>query len=322
MVHFASNTAFLLLIPLFAIAAYVWIQRKKLVGSLQYSSLKLFTSLKASIRAKLSFLPLLIRVGAIVFMIVALARPQTANTKTKKNVEGIDIILLVDLSLTMLIEDMHPHNRLEAAKVAQIEFVKNRPNDRIGIVAFSGEAFTAVPPTLDHKVVIEKLNELQQSERIKQGTAQGVAIATGVARLKDSTAKSRIMVFITDGENNKGRNLEQFKRDRRFQAWLHGSELAAFDQPVQRSSQQFDPILLRPVDELELTVRSANCLKAENIYYIGDLIQRTEVELLKTPNLGKKSLTEIKEVLAQRGLSLGMKLENWPPAGLQQGMLG
>ena len=83
-----------------------------------------------------------------------------------------------------------------------------------------------------------------------------------------------------------------------------------------------DPVLLRPVDDLELTVRSANCLKAENIYYIGDLIQRTEVELLKTPNLGKKSLTEIKEVLAQRGLSLGMKLENWPPAGLQQGMLG
>ncbi|TXK59181.1 DNA-directed RNA polymerase subunit alpha [Alkalisalibacterium limincola] len=83
-----------------------------------------------------------------------------------------------------------------------------------------------------------------------------------------------------------------------------------------------DPTLLRPIDDLELTVRSANCLKAENIYYIGDLIQRTEVELLKTPNLGKKSLTEIKEVLAQHGLSLGMKLENWPPAGLQQGMLG
>ncbi|WP_027080629.1 DNA-directed RNA polymerase subunit alpha [Luteimonas mephitis] len=84
-----------------------------------------------------------------------------------------------------------------------------------------------------------------------------------------------------------------------------------------------DPILLRPIDDLELTVRSANCLKAESIYYIGDLIQKTEVELLKTPNLGKKSLTEIKEVLAQRGLSLGMKLENWPPAGVSaHGMLG
>ncbi len=81
--------------------------------------------------------------------------------------------------------------------------------------------------------------------------------------------------------------------------------------------EEVDPVLLRPVDDLELTVRSANCLKAENIYYIGDLIQRTEVELLKTPNLGKKSLTEIKDILASRGLSLGMRLENWPPASLK-----
>lgn len=87
-------------------------------------------------------------------------------------------------------------------------------------------------------------------------------------------------------------------------------ETAASNEP------EIDPILLRPVDDLELTVRSANCLKAESIYYIGDLIQRTEVELLKTPNLGKKSLTEIKEVLVSRGLSLGMRLENWPPPGL------
>ncbi|MDP2832438.1 MAG: DNA-directed RNA polymerase subunit alpha [Pseudomonadota bacterium] len=84
------------------------------------------------------------------------------------------------------------------------------------------------------------------------------------------------------------------------------------------SSPAVDPILLRPVDELELTVRSANCLKAENIYYIGDLIQRSETELLKTPNLGRKSLNEIKDVLAARGLTLGMKLENWPPVGLEK----
>ena len=85
-----------------------------------------------------------------------------------------------------------------------------------------------------------------------------------------------------------------------------------------KKSVPVDPILLRPVDDLELTVRSANCLKAENIYYIGDLIQRTENELLKTPNLGRKSLNEIKEVLATRGLTLGMKLENWPPAGIEK----
>ena len=100
-------------------------------------------------------------------------------------------------------------------------------------------------------------------------------------------------------------------------AQLEGSEIAAFDAPA-KSAQNFDPILLRPVDELELTLRSANCLKAENIYYIGDLIQRTETELLKTPNLGRKSLNEIKEVLASRGLALGSRLEAWPPQGLDK----
>lgn len=95
---------------------------------------------------------------------------------------------------------------------------------------------------------------------------------------------------------------------------LHGDEKTAESE----QSAGIDPILLRPVDELELTVRSANCLKAENIYYIGDLIQRSEMELLKTPNLGRKSLTEIKDVLADRGLSLGLKLEGWPPASLER----
>lgn len=94
---------------------------------------------------------------------------------------------------------------------------------------------------------------------------------------------------------------------------LQSHETAALVEP----EDEIDPILLRPVDDLELTVRSANCLKAEDIYYIGDLIQRTEVELLKTPNLGKKSLTEIKDVLATRGLSLGLRLDNWPPASLR-----
>jgi DNA-directed RNA polymerase subunit alpha len=101
-------------------------------------------------------------------------------------------------------------------------------------------------------------------------------------------------------------------------AQLEGDAITSLMNAPTASNTTFDPILLRPVDELELTVRSANCLKAENIYYIGDLIQRTENELLKTPNLGRKSLNEIKEVLASRGLTLGMKLESWPPAGLER----
>jgi DNA-directed RNA polymerase subunit alpha len=107
-------------------------------------------------------------------------------------------------------------------------------------------------------------------------------------------------------------------------ATILSEQLAAFvdlkgrDQTHAGSESRFDPVLLKPVEELELTVRSANCLKAENINYIGDLVLKTEVELLKTPNLGKKSLTEIKDVLAQHGLTLGMKIENWPPASLKK----
>jgi DNA-directed RNA polymerase subunit alpha len=111
----------------------------------------------------------------------------------------------------------------------------------------------------------------------------------------------------------------------RHAATILQDQLSAFvdlqarsEEKPRTSESDIDPILLRPVDDLELTVRSANCLKAESIFYIGDLIQRTEVELLKTPNLGKKSLTEIKDVLATKGLSLGMRLENWPPAGLKE----
>jgi DNA-directed RNA polymerase subunit alpha len=112
----------------------------------------------------------------------------------------------------------------------------------------------------------------------------------------------------------------------RYAASILVDQLSAFadlkgtDMPaLERASASFDPVLLKPVDDLELTVRSANCLKAENIHYIGDLIQASETELLKTPNLGRKSLNEIKEVLSQRGLALGTKIDNWPPAGLDRG---
>lgn len=112
----------------------------------------------------------------------------------------------------------------------------------------------------------------------------------------------------------------------RYAASILVDQLSAFadlkgtDMPaLERATASFDPVLLKPVDDLELTVRSANCLKAENIHYIGDLVQRSETELLKTPNLGRKSLNEIKEVLSQRGLALGTKIDNWPPAGLERG---
>ncbi len=144
-----------------------------------------------------------------------------------------------------------------------------------------------------------------------------VAYSVESARVEQRTDLDRLIVEI---ETNGTIDPEQAVRQA---AGLLQDQLSVFvdlsgkqTEEAAGSEAEIDPILLRPVDDLELTVRSANCLKAESIYYVGDLIQRTEVELLKTPNLGKKSLTEIKEVLAMRGLSLGMRLENWPPPGL------
>jgi DNA-directed RNA polymerase subunit alpha len=150
-----------------------------------------------------------------------------------------------------------------------------------------------------------------------------VAYAVEAARVEQRTDLDRLVIDI---ETNGTIDPEEAIRR---SATILQDQLSAFvklDEGVtaeaehERAEPTVDPILLRPVDDLELTVRSANCLKAENIFLIGDLIQRTEVELLKTPNLGKKSLTEIKDVLATRGLSLGMRLENWPPENLEEMM--
>ncbi|HET6604358.1 MAG TPA: DNA-directed RNA polymerase subunit alpha [Xanthomonadaceae bacterium] len=150
-----------------------------------------------------------------------------------------------------------------------------------------------------------------------------VAYAVEAARVEQRTDLDKLVLDI---ETNGTIDAEEAVRTA---ADILSDQLSVFGDFTQRergvakpATAGVDPVLLRPIDDLELTVRSANCLKAENIYYIGDLIQKTEVELLKTPNLGKKSLTEIKEVLAQRGLSLGMKLEGWPPVGLQNTMMG
>ncbi|MCQ3830804.1 DNA-directed RNA polymerase subunit alpha [Microbulbifer elongatus] len=150
------------------------------------------------------------------------------------------------------------------------------------------------------------------------GPVRRVAYSVESARVEQRTDLDKLVL---DLETNGTLDPEEAIRRA---ATILQQQLAVFvdlegekDAAPETKEEEVDPVLLRPVDDLELTVRSANCLKAENIYYIGDLIQRTEVELLKTPNLGKKSLTEIKDVLASRGLSLGMRLENWPPASLK-----
>ncbi len=202
-----KNLEFLaLLFPLFfAVGYHLWSLKSK-TATLQFSSLAGLKSTTKSLRVYLQHLPLFLKTVAIILAVLALVRPQQADTKIKKNIEGIDIIIALDISDSMLIEDMKPLNRLESAKEKIKEFVSKRTSDKIGVVIFAGEAFTLVPPTLDYDLLLTRVSEIitAQSARIKEGTALGVGMANAVARLKDSQAKTRVVIFMTDGENNSG----------------------------------------------------------------------------------------------------------------------
>ncbi len=173
-------------------------------------------------------------------------------------------------------------------------------------------------------VVIAGMDEAQAIGRLKLDASfspvRRVAYDVQSARVEQQTDLDKLLIEIeTNGTIDPEDAVREAARILRRQLSVFVDlEAEEAEEAAASSRPEIDPILLRPVDDLELTVRSANCLKAESIYYIGDLIQRTEMELLKTPNLGKKSLTEIKDVLASRGLSLGARLENWPPAGLYE----
>ncbi|XGC79933.1 VWA domain-containing protein [Bdellovibrio bacteriovorus] len=201
-----SLWAFWLLLPLALILAWTFWNRRKKTPTLQFGSVDVLKSVTPSLRTRLMHLPTILKALALVFAIMALARPQTMNTKIRKNVEGIDIVICLDVSDSMLIEDMKPLNRLEAAKETIKKFIEGRSSDRIGLVVFAGESFTLVPPTLDYQLILQRVGEITSasSAKIKDGTALGVSMANAAGRLKDSQAKSRVMIFMTDGENNSG----------------------------------------------------------------------------------------------------------------------
>lgn len=203
---FHSKQAFLLLLPLVFVLIWTMWRRRQKTPTLQIGSVALLKTVTPTLRSRLSYLPQVLKFFGIVFAIIALARPQISNTKVHKNVEGIDIVICLDVSDSMLIEDMKPLNRLETAKDTIRDFIEGRTSDRIGLVVFAGESFTLVPPTLDYQLILQRVQEISSasSARIKDGTALGVAMANAAGRLKDSQAKSRVMIFMTDGENNSG----------------------------------------------------------------------------------------------------------------------
>ena len=190
----------LLLVPLMV----VWyvLRYRKQEAALQHSDLAVFDGVARGLRARLRWVPYALLVVAVGAMVVALARPQSRLSRQEMKVEGIDIVLAMDVSGSMLAEDFKP-NRLEAAKRVAAEFIDGRKSDRMGLVVFAGQAFTQVPLTVDHRVLLQQLGALK-SGVVRDGTALGDGLATAVNRIKDSDTKSKVIILLTDGVNNQG----------------------------------------------------------------------------------------------------------------------
>jgi len=189
----------ILLIPL--IGWYIW-KLSKSQASLQVSSSDAFDAKTQSWRVWLRHVPFVLRMLAIAALIVVIARPQSTNSWQNSETEGIDIMMAMDISSSMLAQDLRP-NRLEAAKDVAAAFINGRPNDNIGLVVFSSESFTQCPLTTDHTVLLNLFKDIQ-SGMITDGTAIGLGLANAISRIKDSKAKSKVIVLLTDGSNNAG----------------------------------------------------------------------------------------------------------------------
>ena len=192
----------LFLLILVAIAWQIW-TRNNQTATLKMSSLQGFKGSK-SLLAKLKPALFVMRILALSALIIALARPRTVDISSQtKTTKGIDIVLSIDVSSSMLAKDLKP-NRMEALKEVAVEFIKSRPNDRIGLVLYAGESYTKVPVTSDKAVVIDGLSGIKFDQVLQDGTAIGTGLATAINRLKDSKAKSKVIILLTDGVNNSG----------------------------------------------------------------------------------------------------------------------
>ena len=290
-----------ILLPL----AIVWyaFKRKKQVATLQISSLKGFQD--RSLLPKLKPLLLLLRLLAMAAIVVALARPRTVDisSRTKTN-KGIDIVMAIDISASMLAKDLKP-NRLDALKEVAAKFIKGRPSDRIGLVLYAGESYTKTPITSDKSIVLGSLKEVRYDSRVSGGTAIGMGLATAVNRLKDSKAKSKVIILLTDGVNNSGTIDPKI-----------ASELAlnfgikVYTIGLGTNGTALSPVALRPngsfvfdrvkveIDEKLLKeiakatsgkyFRATNNKKLQEIYAEINKLEKTEVEEFKFYNYDEK----------------------------------
>lgn len=204
---FVNPYYLLLLIPVVPYVMWYVLRHGRIDPVLQVSSIESFRHIHRSWREHLMHVPMILRCICYIAAVVALARPQSIGGAGSRDVEGIDIMLCMDVSTSMLAEDFQP-NRIEAAKQVASEFIKSRPNDNIGLTIFAGEAFTQCPLTNDHSALFNMLRsvkcDIAATGLIEDGTAVGMGIANSVSRLKDSKAKSKVIIMLTDGTNNRG----------------------------------------------------------------------------------------------------------------------
>jgi Ca-activated chloride channel family protein len=201
-VKFANPEYFIFLLAVPVMIYWYWKRYRRQFIELQVPTVAVFRFAGRSWRQRIRHVLFVLRVLALVLITIALARPQSTSAGENVSTEGIDIVLATDISGSMLAEDFQP-NRVEAAKKVAIDFIDSRENDRIGLVVFSGVAFTQCPITIDHAVVKNLLKEIKTG-MIEDGTAIGDGLATAISRLKDSKAKSRVIILLTDGVNNRG----------------------------------------------------------------------------------------------------------------------
>ncbi|MEW5843926.1 MAG: VWA domain-containing protein [Bacteroidota bacterium] len=286
---------FLLLVP--ALGYWFWKKRDQVSPNFTYSSLQVFGKAPRTLKEKLANLPSWLRLAAITFFIVAAARPQSYSSGQNMYTEGIDIAMVLDISGSMLSEDLKP-NRIEAAKKVIDDFIAGRTNDRIGLVIFSQDAFTQCPLTIDYSVLRNLLKQVH-SGMIDDGTAIGNAIADGVNRLKDSKSKSKVMILLTDGVNNAGEidPITAAQIAQKFGVRIYtvgvgtmGEAPYPFQTPFgiryQMIPVEIDENLLQQISNITggKYFRATNNKKLEEIYNEIDRLEKTRVEVTSYRN--------------------------------------
>lgn len=291
-----------LLLPL-AILWYIF-KHKRQTAELKISSLKGFQA-TASFLPKIKHVLFVSRILTLAFLITALARPRTVDVSSKtKTTRGIDIVMAFDVSASMLAKDLKP-NRLEALKNVASQFIKGRPNDRIGLVEYAGEAYTKTPITSDKSIVIRSLREVKYNTIIEGGTAIGMGLATAVNRLKDSRAKSKVIILLTDGVNNTGQIDPKIASDlavefgiKVYTIGLGTNGMALSPIAINRDGSfqygmanvEIDEALLKEIATATggLYFRATNNKKLEEIYKEINKLEKTEVEEFKYYNYQEK----------------------------------